>query len=284
MKKFFSTLVAVLLVSGCSAHMNELNKSGGDNFSVLGLSDNTKFDFFKMHSEFGKTLKELNFTSEQKKSFKDIMQGSKKNFENNKNDRDEMKAKAKEIFSNDVFDKVNAKNLFDSISKKGDEHISQMSENIVKAYNILNAEQKKIIETKIDNLESKIEGFMDKKDHTEHFNKMKANLNLSAEQEVKLKALFESAKSERVAMFDNIKKVRKDVSSELKNGGNVDNIKQIITNLKNEHASKINEKIDKIAEFHDILTVEQRKKMISSLEDKKCFMGGKMKEHFHFWK
>ena len=39
------------------------------------------------------------------------MQGSKKNFENNKNDREEMKAKAKEIFSNDVFDKVKAKEI-----------------------------------------------------------------------------------------------------------------------------------------------------------------------------
>lgn len=287
-KKILLGLVCAISIPACASQMNSHSNVSNDNtFGILSTNDNQFKHFDMIHNRFQSFIGDLNLTNEQKEGFKAIKETMKSNFENHQSKFKGTKEAVKKAFLGNS--RADLKNTLEKITPDYDEHINNISTNILKAYNLLNDEQKSKIEKKVDDMESKINMFIGKADknpffnaHKNRFESLKKELNLSTEQEEKLKNLITEGSPDRVKMFELAKKIKTDLRAELKSGtASADRIKEILSTAKDTIEAQKSIRHEKILKVYDTLNVEQRTKLVNNLE--KCRMSflEKIKSHFH---
>lgn len=292
MKKLLFVLfggVALAGFSACASNMHNANINQDESFRLMGVQDNDTPNFDKMHNRMQAFMKELNLTDAQKETFKDIKDSVKANFEKNKDKREALKNTLKNEFISETINKDNLKSAIETMKSEHEARIDMMANNIVKVYKTLTPDQITKIENKMKFIEDKVSMFADKPFFKNfHNNKsekrlafLKSNLNLTDDQVSSLKGLFENNKDQRAEMFNNFKKIKNSVQSELKTGNpDVEKIKGILTDAKKIMESKMDNHLDKIVKVHDVLTPEQRQKLVTILETKQKSMFQKMKSYF----
>lgn len=287
-KKIVLGLVCAISIPACASQMHNYSNSANDNtFGILSTNDNQFKHFGMMHNHFQGFVGDLNLTNEQKESFKVIKETMKTNFENHQTQFKGIKEEVKKGFLGSSRDDLKAS--LEKITPNYDEHLTNISTNLVKAYNILNDEQKAKIEKKIDDMEAKMSMFMGKADkspffkaHQDRFESMKKELNLSSEQEAKLKNLMTEGAPDRAKMFELAKKIKGELRSELKSGNaSADKIKEILSPVKEHIEAQRSVRQEKILKVYDTLTVEQRTKLVANLEKCHNSFFEKIKSHFH---
>ncbi|MFN8578082.1 MAG: Spy/CpxP family protein refolding chaperone [Candidatus Sericytochromatia bacterium] len=276
-------LISISIVGACAANTVTGVRDSSDSFNVLGNEDNSMNHFGK-GNHFKKFMKDLNLTNEQKEQFKALKQEMKSSFNKDemKSNREAFKNILKEAFLSEKINKDDLKSKLQALKPKDDKS-NLMAVNMIKAYNILNPEQKAKVENKLNDMESKFQNmgkspmskmfgfFKDKR-----FDWMTSDLNLNETQKSELKSLLESGMGDRQEMFEKMKNAKNNIFSELKSSNpNVDKIANVIKDMKGGMESKIDSKLDKLVKLHDTLNLEQRQKLVSKVES----MIEKMKKH-----
>lgn len=276
-------LISISIVGACAANTVTGARDSSDGFNVLGNEDNGMNHFGKGH-HFKKFIKNLNLTTEQKEKFKALKQDMKSSFNKDemKSNREAFKKILKDTFLSDKINKEDLKSKLQALKPKDDKS-TLMATNMVKAYNILNSEQKSKIENKLNEMESKFQNiskspmgkmfgfFKDKR-----FDWMTNGLNLNDTQKAELKSLLDSGMGDKQEMFEKIKNAKNSIFTELKSSSpNVDKIASVLKDMRSGMESKIDSKLDKLVKLHDTLNLDQRQKLVTKIES----MMEKMKKH-----
>lgn len=276
-------LVSVSLVGACAANTVNGVKENTESFNVLNNDDGVP-SFGKGH-HFKKFAKELNLTQEQKDQFNALKEEMKSNFDKTemKNHRELFKNTLKEAFLSEKINKDELKSKLQALKPQDDKRVNLMANNLIKAYSILNSEQKTKVESKLNEMESKFQNmskspigkmfgfFKDKR-----FDWFTNDLNLNETQKADLKSLFDSGMGDRSEMFEKMKGVKNTILTELKSTTpNSDKIASTLKDMRGGIESKMDTKLDKLIKLHDTLNVEQRQKLVNKIES----MISKMKKH-----
>ena len=280
--------VGLVSFSACSANLHNSSLAQDESFKLMGFQDHDTPNFDKIHGRMEAFMKDLNLTAEQKATFKEIKDSAKTNFEKNKDKRESLKNTLKTEFLSQNLNKDTLKASINTMKAEHEQRIDLMANNIVKVYKTLTPEQREKVENKIKFIEDKVSYVMDKPffknfhgNPEKRLELLKKNLNLTETQVSSLKGLFEANKNNRVEMFNNFKKFKTAIQTELKTGNpDVEKIKGILTEGKNLMESKLDGHLEKIVKVHDVLTPEQRQKLVTILETKHKSMLEKIKAHF----
>ncbi len=281
--------VSISLVSACAANMpGRGHNTDNDTFGLLSDQRVNTEHFDRMQGKMKGFIKELNLSEEQKKQFNEIKHSVRNQFNKNKSKREELKNIFKESFLSDKIDKEALKNKLSAIKPQNDERLDLIANNIVKAYNILTPEQRDKVESRLNQIEKKVGNFSNnpliKKFHNpeKRVEMMAKALNLSDSQKENLKSLFQNGVPDRKEQFDKIKNIRASVQTELKTGNpNAEKIKSIIKGARDGMEANMDKHLDKLIKVHDILTPEQRTKLVEKLEKRMSKVHKKMKQNFH---
>jgi Spy/CpxP family protein refolding chaperone len=288
MKKFLNLVVisavSVAALAGCAANMPSARDNNG--FDLLSSDDASQNQWGAMGKNLGAFVKDLNLTDAQKTQFKALKDSMKTNIGNNKDNREALKNVLKDAFLSSSIDKAALKSKLLALQPQSDDRISQMSGNIIKAYNILTPEQRTKVENKLNEMEKKMQGFM-KNPMAKNFQgsdkmieRFTKDLNLTDTQKSSLKALVEEGKPDHTAMFEKAGQVKSAVLAELKTGNpSADKIKGILQGIRGDMQSNIDSRLDKLVKVHDLLTPDQRQKLVDNLEKMGKNFQGKMKSH-----
>lgn len=272
---FITAAVSISVIAGCANNLSGSNRDSmiDDGFNLSGnLEGDSKHGHF-MEKRMNKFFKELNLTEEQKKSFLEIKQQVRGEFKKNKVNREEFKNLIKTTFLSDSINKDELKEKLENLKPKNEEKINKIAENIVKIYGILTPEQRVKIENKLNEMEGKIKGFANnpiakifKPSPEKKFAKMLNGLDLNEVQKEKLKGVFDNNSDFRKQKLETASKIKNEIQTELKNGANTDKIRDILKTVKVNMESGIDNRIETMIKVHDILTVEQRKKLVENIE------------------
>lgn len=284
--KGLTALVTVSIIGACAANTANSVKNS-DSFGVLGNSSGTMEGFGKGHHNkmMKGFIKDLNLTEDQKSKFKALKEEMKSSFDKDKmkGNKDAFKNILKDAFLSNSINKSDLKAKLESIKPQDNGKSLIMANNIIKAYNILNDEQKTKIENKINDMESKFQsmskspmgkmfGFAKDK----RFDWFTNDLNLTEAQKTDLKALMEPSENDRTEMFEKMKNTKNTIFSELKSGNpNADKIASVLKDARMGMESKMDSKLDKFIKLHDTLNADQRQKLVNKVES----MMSKMKKH-----
>lgn len=270
--KGIAVAVTLAVVSACAANTMTSQNNDDNSFGIQGNASADK-QFGGMGFGMKGFMKDLNLTDAQKAQFKALKNDAKTHFSSQKDNRKAFMTAIKDSFLSATMDKAALKAKLESLKPNEDENLTYMANSIVKAYNILNADQKSKIESKLNDMQSKASQFMNKA-KSGNFSKMKEkrfdwftkDLNLTDAQKTSLKALADDAMPDRTAMFDKMKTAKDSVLKELKSGNpNIDNIKAALKSAKPDFEANIDSKLDKLIQAHDILNAEQRQKLVDRL-------------------
>ncbi|MBC7474387.1 MAG: Spy/CpxP family protein refolding chaperone, partial [Candidatus Sericytochromatia bacterium] len=227
--KGLALTVLLAVVSACSnGTIPNSQSSENQNFGVLSNNDNSPVSEMdgmegmpggKMRGFF----KELNLTADQKTQFEALKVAQKDHFKSQKTNMDSLKTTLKDAWLSASIDKVALKTKLDSLKPNEDEQAGFMSDNIIKAYNILTVAQRTQVETKLNDMQTKMSQFKNSsigKDFAgnkdKRFTWFTKDLSLTDAQSTSLKALFDQSEPNKQEMFDKAKKVKDDVLAELK--------------------------------------------------------------------
>lgn len=249
----------------------------GDDFGVLGFGGS--FGGMKGHhgSKGGFGAKFLNLTDDQKKKFQELTKEAHDKLTSKKPNFEEIKKVVKEAFLSEKFDKASLKTKLEAFKPNEDEMVSFRATQIVKGYAILTDEQKKKLEEKMNEAETKFQAMKDKfsgmKKGPKFFgpekmiDKISSELGLTEEQKTKIKALFsEKDRPDPKEMFEKMKKVQTEIKAELKGANpSIDKVKEILKANKPPQ-DKMDKMFDKVSQVHDILNAEQRQKLVDKMD------------------
>ena len=291
-KKIFKGITAfaiVAIVGSCAGNtITGIKNNPDEGFNILG-SEDKGMDHFGKGNFMKVFIKDLNLTADQKAQFKAMKKEMKGNFSKHKEDRTAFINTIKTAFLSTSINKEDLKAKLAALKPQDDKKETLMAANIIKAYGILTPEQKTKIENKITEMETKFSN-MEKNPMFNMFKAFKdkkidwltSDLNLNDNQKTEIKALFNEQSPDKLAMIENMKKVKNAVLAELKTGNaSQDKMVEIIKQAKNNMESGMDAKLDKLIKVHANLNADQRGKLVIKVED----MMSKMKNEkgHHGW-
>lgn len=281
-----TAVVALAFVTSCAGNtISGIKNDSNSGFSVAG-NTNSKGGFGRGHF-MGDFLKDLNLTTEQKAQFAAMKKEMKTDFSKNKGDKNALKNTLKQAFLSTSINKTDLQAKLQALKPQDDQKTDLMAANIIKAYNILNAEQRTKIENKITEMENKFQnksknpvskmfqGFKEKR--MEWFT---SDLKLNESQKESLKALFNQSSPDKTQMFENMKKIKNEVLAQLKSGSPDQAI--IVASLKQAKIgfeAGMDSRLDSFIKAHDTLSAEQRQKLVDKLETMMSKMNHKGRGH-----
>lgn len=223
---------------------------------------------------FGMMARELNLTSEQKTQFQALMKPDAQQQAVTAEMKAEMKAlkaQVKTEFLSEQFDVAALQSAWDAIQKPDADAVRlKMAEKLHTAWHILTPAQQTQLEAKLVALEArfaeKAQTPSDKqKGHAEKMlARMTQQLGLSEAQQNTLKSRWEAQHGERQDRRAAMKAVKQTVLQQLKSGASAASIAQSLSPL-GEHIGKSGHFLNRLATLHDILTPDQRQKLIETM-------------------
>lgn len=291
-KKVITSITAVVtlaFVASCAGNtISGIKNDNNSGFSIAG--DATGKGGFGRGHFMGGFLKDLNLTDDQKAQFEAMKKEMKTDMSKNKGDKDAFKNTLKEAFLSTTINKADLQAKLQALKPQDDNKTNLMAANIIKAYNILNAEQRTKIETKITEMENKFQdkgknpvskmfqGFKEKR--MEWFT---SDLNLNDSQKETLKALFNQSAPDKTQMFENMKKIKNEVLAQLKSGSpNQATIAASLKQAKTGFEAGMDSRLDSFIKAHDTLSADQRQKLVTKLETMMSKMNHKGRGHKKF--
>lgn len=226
-------------------------------------------------------MKDLNLSDDQKAQFKSLFEAARAQHQNQgqKPDFKALHDTLKSAFLADKFDAAGLKaKLAQNLPQPGS-HTPEMAANIVKAWGILTPEQQTKVVSHLEEMDQKMQQW--KQNHpqgqdgkgqhgpAEHLQKLTDALKLSADQQAKLKSLWQGGQPDRQAMMQGFSQVKQQVLTELKSGHpSADKIAAILKPMAQKGQGGMASHIDKMAALHDILTPAQRQQMVTLMEQR----------------
>ncbi|MFN8671936.1 MAG: Spy/CpxP family protein refolding chaperone [Candidatus Sericytochromatia bacterium] len=286
----FVAVVTLLNFSSCASKLDSFHND--QSFQLLS-SEKENFPRLEMAKfMMEKFQKELNLTEEQKSKINELRKEAFSRIEDIHNKNKGLRDNLKNAFLADNMDKSNLEENFKNIKAEHEKNIDFFVEHIIKVSKVLTKEQKDKISSKISTMQEKMSKFHDnnffnkfreehKPDPAKMISKMKSELNLTNEQETKLKEVFAKKIVDPKVRFENIKDAFNKIHAELKSENpDPEKIKSVINDKKKLFEEHKSEMLDRIVSVHDILTTEQRKNLVSKLESKHNSIMSKIKSHF----
>jgi Spy/CpxP family protein refolding chaperone len=267
MKKIFklglTSILSLAFISACGrGHI-----SGKDGFypeSVDAQEGLFNFASWKQGKD-GKDF--LNLTEDQKIKLKALKDDMKTKFEKDINNKTAIKDAIKNSFLANKMNIEELKSKIETLKPNKEAHQTAMAESILKGYEILTVDQRKLLEDKRLEMEKRMDEMKDKFNPADKILDIASKkLNLTEDQKTKLKVIIEESKPDFEAMRTKRKNVAKSLSTELNSGkATIDSIKNILKN--NAPEDQLTKHIDKLLKVHDLLSADQRKEA-SELFDK----------------
>lgn len=219
-------------------------------------------------------MKDLNLSDDQKAQFKALFESARASHQGQKPDMQGLHDTLKSAFLADNFDAAGLKaKLAQSLPQAGS-RAPQMAANLIKAWNILTADQQAKVVSKLEAMEQKMQQWQQNRGDKgaqhgpeQHLQKLAEKLNLSADQQTKLKVLWQGGQPDRQAKMQEFRQVKQQVLAELKSGHpSADRIATLLAAAAPK-GEGMTAHIDKMAALHDILTPAQRQQMVSLMEE-----------------
>jgi protein CpxP len=313
-KSLFALASATLLVVGCAAQSQgpstQVNSrfNAGDNadFDLLGLDSpafaEEKGTGFGMQHGRGMRgqhmagfLKKLNLSDAQKSQLQAMRKEARADFQNHKETRGQFKQIFKNAFLSAKFETAAVKSQITPLIAAQKEARSQkMAEKMVQVYSILTPEQRQEVYSQLDQVEKKIAGFSkmpfaDKlmqmhghgggKGQGNRLEKMATELGLSEAQKTQLKDLFEQGQPQRMAQFKELSGVKNQLVTLFQAGTpSVEQVKAVLNTGLKGMETHMDQRLQMMAEVHDLLSPQQREALVTKLETRGKAMQESMKE------
>lgn len=253
---------SISALSGCNnniAAVTDTNNSANTNPSSANNSNNQPMmppDNFGIQSELRLTTEQINQLNEIKQA--STQQNSATNF-------NQIKTAINEAFVADALTLDTLKTKLNGITAYDDASLTTEADIIIKSYNVLNAEQKKILETKNEYMFNNFRANKFIIGFGPDMNTIATELNLNDAQKASFNTLMPTAPD----MPDNGGSdltLEKSIGTELKTGtATTDKIKAILKSSSSYTSSVQDEELEKLVKIHDILTADQRKTFISKV-------------------
>lgn len=226
-------------------------------------------------------MKDLNLSDDQKAQFKSLFEAARSQHQNQgqKPDFKALHDTLKSAFLADKFDAAGLKaKLAQNLPQPGS-HTPEMAANIVKAWSILTPEQQTKVVSHLEEMDQKMQQWKQNRPQdqdgkgqhgpAEHLQKLTDALQLSADQQAKLKSLWQGGQPDRQAMMQGFRQVKQQILTELKSGHpSADKIAAILSPMAHKGQGGMASHIDKMAALHDILTPAQRQQMVTLMEQR----------------
>jgi Spy/CpxP family protein refolding chaperone len=222
-------------------------------------------------------FKKLNLSEEQKAQLKQMRQETHTDFKNNRGQHGQFKEIFKNAFLASKFDSAAVKaQITPLIANQKEMHSKKMANKIIQVYSILTPQQREQLYQQLDQMEKKMDSFSklpfaDKmlKGQGKRFEKMTSELGLNDAQKNQLKGLFEKSQPNRMAHFNEMRGVKDQLIKLFKAGTPSEGqVQSILSQGMTKMTTQLDQHLNMMAQVHDVLTPEQRQKLITQLESK----------------
>ncbi len=281
----FMALSAALMMglSSCAGNLPG-SEAPNDAFSLLANEqvDQKQHRRGKHHKRghhgmmFGFLARDLNLTDAQKAEFKSLMQAGREEHKAMGTQMKAFKQSVKTAFLSDSFDANALQAEWAQIKAQNTNPHQKMAEKMVQAWNILTPAQQAKVEERMNKLEERMARWEGKKGegqregkHGKKLARLTQALDLTPEQQATLKTRWESNQAERQDRRARMKSVKNAVFAQLKAGGSAADVAQAMAPMMDSMEGKSSKYLNRLAGFHDVLTAEQRQKLVTLMEQHK---------------
>lgn len=221
----------------------------------------------------GFMMRGLDLTDTQKAQFQDLMKTGMEDQSALKAEMKTFKESVKAQFLSDNFDANRLQAEWEGLKKPDAEAATlKMATKLHTAWNILTPEQQTKIEARLQDMEDRINTRMQKsgsttEDRTEKkLAHLSEKLDLTAAQQATLKSRWEAKQGERQDRHTLMKQTKQQVLAQLKSGASVEALAETLSTLTDSFEGKSHGMLSRLAELHDILTPEQRQKLVDTMQ------------------
>ncbi|MEZ0368368.1 MAG: periplasmic heavy metal sensor [Candidatus Sericytochromatia bacterium] len=289
-------LVAVSLVgiSSCAGNLPNADALEQDGFSLLADSGQEPGFHQGGHGGpgghfggpmLGMFVKELNLTAEQQAQFKALFAQARAENQGLRPDFKAVRDAIKAAFLSESFDAAALSAQLQQKLPAPGSHAPQMATKLIKAWQILTPEQQAKVVARLEQMEARMQQFQQNPAAAMHRQEgpgrqllqLARQLQLSADQQARLKAIWTTNKPERQNRMEQLRSLKQQVLTELRSGTpSADRIAALIAPLAQQGHQGLGKQLEKLAAVHDILTSAQRQQLVSLME-------AKAKEHRGHW-
>lgn len=301
--KLFPKIAGVLLattivlgVSSCAGNAPNANAQEADVFGLMAANaaqdDQAQPGHHGRGGHFGGPmmgmfLKDLNLTNDQKAKFQALFSEARAQHQQGsqagKPDFKALHQTLKQAFLSDTFDVNALKGQLQQQLPAAGSKAPAMAAHLIKAWQILTPEQQNTLVSKLEQMEQKMNQRMQehankqqqgKMGHGGPFQHMAQQLNLTADQQSKLQALWQEGKPDRQTHIQQMRTVKQQVLAELKGGNpSADKIAALIAPMAQMGRQGLGKHLEKMAALHAVLTPAQRQQLVTLMEQHKGRFG-----------
>lgn len=223
--------------------------------------------------------RDLDLTADQKTALQSLMKEGTEDHLEMKTQLKTFKAKVQTAFISDAFDAASLQSEWENIKKPDAVSIQlKMAEKLRAAWALLTPEQRAKIESRLVAMESRMAEYRVKRqaksgaDTGGYEDKMLAHmteqLKLTETQKNTLKARWQAKKADHGGHYALMKGVKQAVLDKLKAGASSAEIAQSMAPLADAMEGKSGKHLSHLADLHGVLTAEQRKLLMTSMQNR----------------
>ncbi|PKL76747.1 MAG: hypothetical protein CVV27_08655 [Candidatus Melainabacteria bacterium HGW-Melainabacteria-1] len=221
----------------------------------------------------GMFMRDLNLSDAQKAQFKALFEQARAQHQTQRPDFKAIKEQFKQAFLSESFDAVALRSQVQSQAPDPAVISRHMAEHLLKAWQILTPQQQSKLVSRLDQMEARMQKFAAQGPaqgpHRDQLQKLAQQLQLSAEQQAQIQALWSASKPERTERHQQLKALKQSMLTELGNANpSVERMAGLIAPLAAKGQGQLGSHLDKMAGLHGILSSAQRAQLVSMMEQK----------------
>lgn len=257
----FLLTFSISALSGCNSNIAAVTDTTNSANTNPSASNNPGNQPMMPPDNFG-IQSELKLTTEQTSQLNEIKQASMP--QNSSTNFEQIKTTINEAFVADTLTVDTLKTKLNNVTAYDDASLTTEADIILKSYNVLNADQKKILETKNEFMFNNFRANKFIIGFGPDMNTIATELGLNDTQKASFNTLMPTAPDMSNNGTDLT--LEQSIGTELKTGtATTDKIKAILKSSSSYTSSVQDEELEKLVKIHDILTADQRKTFISKV-------------------